>query len=498
MTKTLETSESLKRFELADRMDELKRLATFHYYPDGDTPSPMAFARGGFTYSGEGHKVSCPLCKLELNHLRREDNPAEEHRLRSPNCRLGSSTNDTCRLTEVSPVGLRELRPLLDIYNAAVKRSGKHNAGVSAAATSCEPTLGVDRENPNFELLRMEKLRLETFYDWPSTAHASPTVLARAGFFYTGHGDRVYCAFCRKSLRSWVPEDDPFEEHRKHYPDCPFVRNMDVANVRIEDKCTNHESNFSELEQGYTTMSASASAGQTDVRRLLEAYMNTPTVRAVVEMGFSKESIEPIVKEEFNNSGEFFQDAESLMEKLLSCGIVRTNLEDTPSTNEAASVLEPETRHEEDISAEAEVLPNPEIGDNRQENGLLRKRRKSKKLRKKNRILKEREGGSATGVNDEMPSTSDRPGDAVSLNYAASNTAEEEAIVNFDLEEQQLMMENSKLKEARTCKVCMDKEVNTVFLPCGHLICCSECSPQVRKCPLCRTFIRGTVKTYLS
>jgi len=57
--------------------------------------------------------------------------------------------------------------------------------------------------------------------------------------------------------------------------------------------------------------------------------------------------------------------------------------------------------------------------------------------------------------------------------------------------------ENRRLREARMCKVCMDNEVNTVFLPCGHLVCCDTCSPALRNCAVCRAVIRGTVKVFL-
>ena len=57
--------------------------------------------------------------------------------------------------------------------------------------------------------------------------------------------------------------------------------------------------------------------------------------------------------------------------------------------------------------------------------------------------------------------------------------------------------ENRRLRVARTCKVCMDRDVNTVFLPCGHLVCCDTCSPELRNCAVCRALIRGTVKVFL-
>ena len=55
-----------------------------------------------------------------------------------------------------------------------------------------------------------------------------------------------------------------------------------------------------------------------------------------------------------------------------------------------------------------------------------------------------------------------------------------------------------KLQEERMCKVCMDREVSIVFIPCGHLVVCKDCAPSLRKCPICRGTIKGTVRTFLS
>lgn len=60
-----------------------------------------------------------------------------------------------------------------------------------------------------------------------------------------------------------------------------------------------------------------------------------------------------------------------------------------------------------------------------------------------------------------------------------------------------LEKENKMLRDQKTCKVCLDKEVGMVFLPCGHLCCCVSCAPAVRKCPICRGEIKGTVRTYI-
>lgn len=54
-----------------------------------------------------------------------------------------------------------------------------------------------------------------------------------------------------------------------------------------------------------------------------------------------------------------------------------------------------------------------------------------------------------------------------------------------------------RLQEERTCKVCLDRAVSIVFVPCGHLVC-AECAPNLQLCPICRAPIRSCVRTFLS
>jgi hypothetical protein len=59
-----------------------------------------------------------------------------------------------------------------------------------------------------------------------------------------------------------------------------------------------------------------------------------------------------------------------------------------------------------------------------------------------------------------------------------------------------LKQENKILKEQTTCKLC-SQPANTVFLPCGHVSVCINCTKKLPRCATCRTLIRGIVKIYL-
>ncbi|KAJ8315642.1 hypothetical protein KUTeg_007792 [Tegillarca granosa] len=57
---------------------------------------------------------------------------------------------------------------------------------------------------------------------------------------------------------------------------------------------------------------------------------------------------------------------------------------------------------------------------------------------------------------------------------------------------------NSIMADKTMCKVCMDGDISIVFLPCGHLATCAQCSPAMKNCPICRQNINGTLRAFLS
>ena len=50
----------------------------------------------------------------------------------------------------------------------------------------------------------------------------------------------------------------------------------------------------------------------------------------------------------------------------------------------------------------------------------------------------------------------------------------------------------------RQCRVCYSAEMDTVFIPCGHMATCTECARNLSVCPICRTSIRGSVRAYIA
>ena len=48
------------------------------------------------------------------------------------------------------------------------------------------------------------------------------------------------------------------------------------------------------------------------------------------------------------------------------------------------------------------------------------------------------------------------------------------------------------------CKICFGRDIDTVLVPCGHIVACSNCAErfQDKPCPICKTGVCFVQKTY--
>jgi len=53
-------------------------------------------------------------------------------------------------------------------------------------------------------------------------------------------------------------------------------------------------------------------------------------------------------------------------------------------------------------------------------------------------------------------------------------------------------------KESSVCVICFSNEKNMLFIPCGHLSSCDECSVSLKNCPICRVEIQQKIKAFIS
>merc|ERR1719341_2249326 len=244
--------------------------------------------------------------------------------------------------------------------------------------------------------------------------------------------------------------------------------------------------------------------------------MSQAIVRQVLSMGIDASRVKMAIKNQLESSGNAFESAEHLinaafsvqreqerrsrLENLNPSGATLTNLGEGEGRSrservELANLLGEEIRMEveEEIGSTVSLTPRSPVT-------------------------------STTTPSSSTPAAAPAPGSSATTSSSTSNSQQEQELASISAELRELAAssnnknatstsppgsapsspkddlesENARLKEQRTCKICMDGEVGVVFLPCGHLCSCVLCAPSLRDCPVCRTNIQGTVRTFLS
>lgn len=211
-----------------------------------------------------------------------------------------------------------------------------------------------------------------------------PERLARAGFYSTGAPDKVSCFHCGGGLKGWQPEEDPWEEHAKHYPGCSFllaekglefVNSVQLQSPQRNNAASRHQNGF--LSHGNEPK-----------------VLQSPMAQKALEMGLEAGLVESTIQGKIQRTGEGYATLEALLHDCFH---------QAPGSDCSMS---PEQQDEDPLE----------------------------KLR--------------------------------------------------------------KLQREKQCKVCMDRDTCIVFIPCGHLVTCKECSESLSKCPICCGAITQKIKTY--
>lgn len=48
-----------------------------------------------------------------------------------------------------------------------------------------------------------------------------------------------------------------------------------------------------------------------------------------------------------------------------------------------------------------------------------------------------------------------------------------------------------------SCKVCFERAMDTVLLPCGHFFACEGCAENIVECPICRANTEEKLRIYI-
>ncbi|KAL9917201.1 death-associated inhibitor of apoptosis 2 [Glossina fuscipes] len=418
-----------------DLMIESNRLATFKNWPNPNI-SPVSLAKAGFFYLNRSDEVKCVWCKGVIAQWEKQDNAFEEHRRFFPDCprvQLGP-------LIEMASDGIRDL----GIQQISPPKNSKYSS--------------LDA-------------RLRTYNNWPIPDIQKPVALAEAGLYYQEVDDQVRCFHCNMGLRSWEKEDDPWFEHAKWYPQCPFVR-LVKGNTYIQQV------------QDLMKQSIERENQMSSVPMTIEEAMATGPVRQALEMGIDAGAIRSRTQRQLSVTGYPYATVEDLIKAVFDDRDSEDPIEYAiPALGSDCTGI---------LSNNSRTMINGINGDIAASVSVVRG---NDRLQRDSTYRLETPSRDVVISGDEKPSLKacDKFQDKSLADNKDALTAGRSSPSRLTLEE-----ENRKLKDARLCKVCLDEEVGVVYLPCGHLVTCVQCAPGVEQCPVCRTTIKGFVRTFFS
>ncbi|XP_071956264.1 baculoviral IAP repeat-containing protein 7-like [Antedon mediterranea] len=471
------------RSEFSDELkSEYRRLLTFQTWPRVNPMLPRSLTKAGFFYTQVKDAVKCFTCGGEISNWKASDVPMTQHTMLFPDCPFVQGEdvgNEKLTTTDVMNAQHASLYQQPSTRLPPTQKVGLEKGQVSQTAKVMDqsPYPGqparrqlTRAQHPQFGI---ETERLKTFKSWPPSAPPYP-LLAKAGFFYTGENDNVKCFYCNGGLRNWEPSDDPWTEHAKWFPKCdwllqqrgePFVQyvitNFPVPNQNLPLPPPSPAIPSGGAHQGTARPVFNLNTEQplhpsTGNRRGIDERMQSAIVRSVIEMGFSLRKIRRIIERQIRNNENEFNSIQTFVDAILNEPDQREDNEGEPTGSGSGKTADsiPKTKQfEEDEQARAAD--------------------KTKELETKM---------SSLSVGNPGPNSE-----------SGFKTLEDESELPSSIQH-----ELRELRDKRTCKICMDNEINVLFMPCGHLVTCETCSRSIQVCPICRKPIQSCIKTYLS
>ncbi|CAN8191350.1 unnamed protein product [Coccothraustes coccothraustes] len=370
--------------------------------------------------------------------------------------------------------------------------------------------------------MRSVARRLRTFQQWPHTAPVSARDLVEAGFFYVGPGDEVQCFCCGGVLKDWRPGDCPLIEHVHFFPSCKYVRGENVGNqemLSLQEIFDTVDGQFLSVLQGIVS-EETALPNEPEYPEMVTEEMRLSSF----ENWPQNSSMHP---EQLARAGFFYTGRGDVVRCFYCDGGVRSwSFGDDPWREHAKWYPECEfllhSRGREFVNSVQATFSGTLLAPVSHElfvcSGL------SLSLIVQNVLQM---GFDPTWVANLVEnkfmltgafylSESELISDLLQSGWGASSSAggrrgavqretgisrqEIRPVQQKESDGSQLSTEEQlrRLQEERMCKVCMDRDVSVVFVPCGHLVACEECALNLRQCPICRAVIQGSVRAFMS
>ncbi|XP_076824917.1 inhibitor of apoptosis protein-like isoform X2 [Clavelina lepadiformis] len=361
-------------------------------------------------------------------------------------------------------------------------------------------------QNPGMVYLSQ---RISTFRaPWPSDSLSPLNEVASAGFYYLGDGDNVCCWYCGIEVSNWATRNHAWKEHAKLHPSCQYLlRNRGVEfvesvltemlseEISCEEECTpsiaepsslssmRSQEGTGHIQSGPDRLPTPPSSFQgqqgENLREELIRALNSELAAQALTMGFTRRHIRKVVKRQVMNNSCNYQTMDAFLEALIT---TEQDLIDLSDEEEEEPVQE--TRSFQPSNSDLSFEDVDENADLYRGNEEVASLRSAEPHSDPSQVEEPEQETESVRSNEQVTSTEE--------------TFSSHSSVNEEEDRRQMQDHLRRLQDERRCKVCLDRDSDMVFVPCGHICSCMRCTQSLRRCPVCRKDIQRAYRTYKS
>lgn len=355
--------------------------------------------------------------------------------------------------------------------------------------------------------------RVSSFRTWPASAVVSEVQLADCGLYFTGSFDEVICYECKVKIKNWQIHDVPRIRHHSVSPNCKFILGESSTTTSYissrETKATESVKGRIRIESAEQALEAMEKI-EGNQWFLERKPFNPNSCRSRVDYKIAsnrlssfegyRSDVFPILPSELAEAGLYYIGPKDRVQ----CPFCRGKLINWEQGDK------PFLEHLKHFPLCSFVQEKLKIRANTAEDGMIAARSHPAVLTVKKLGFDEDIVYQAlSNLCREPPCkiTGERLLDAVfeiekKSSHKNSNLTSLRTSIGDDKESKgaeayPLNEETGQNTERLMCNICLEREKNTVFLTCRHLVCCSICSESLDSCPVCRSRIIATLQAYL-
>ncbi|BFY98343.1 hypothetical protein BsWGS_01381 [Bradybaena similaris] len=496
-------------------------------YTDQFSKEAAVYSEAGFIYSSVSKSVFCIFCDGELDFKPLNVCILEEiHWKKFPNCPMVNGF-------DVGNVSLDAERKIKEKVRTQHMCNVMNKLNVKYIV-----------KYPQFQ---DEATRIKTYITWPRmlTSVFPAEKMAKCGFFYTGFNDKVTCFACGVGLYNWPSDAVPIEQHLKASPHCMFLsecldkESINPQNIELLVEADHEDPISGSPEEQETALlvtdctSSSMVSSETDKCAPTSSKLCCTSAFAPGSPVLLMDSIKAALAcGRYPNDALLIGTLKATDENQITICDMRQEINNTKAelkvTKAEKAVFEAEKllfqakearfqMKEAQFEAEKAALQYEIQARNRelQRDVIIQQHRedlerKGQLLKEKDLIIEQREQMLEQNYYElEMKTkeVEDLHRHVKSLQAALERKQKCEK-QDDDSSSLQLSIEHCSESKSTadefpvaSCKVCLVKPSQIMFLPCKHLCCCDTCASQLlqlgQNCPICREPNMSFEKVYV-